>query len=169
VKDSDVRGLVLETFYNARHKIEWIGFNALMSHIALSVDTTVIANVCDQLRQHALIEWRPLGNDGVRREAFGKITARGIDVIEGTATPPISISINDHSIRISGSTQVAIGDRNVQSVQIDIATLSAAIDSLSVDVADKEKTKTLLAEFAANPTIWSVFRSALSSVFGVPK
>jgi hypothetical protein len=57
---------------------------------------------------------------------MGAITGRGVDVIEGTTKPPISITIHDRSVKISGSSGVIVGNGNTQNVVGDVGMLAAA-------------------------------------------
>ena len=161
MKDTELRGLVLQVFYDARHKIPWLEFNALMSHMMGPADTTQVSNVCDQLAQHRLIDWRALGADGVRAAALGKITAMGVDVIEGTARSPISITLHDHRITVTGSTGVIVGDGNRQDIRMDVGKIVSAIDRSSVSEGEKEEAKSLLERVASNSTLWTALASYL--------
>src|SRR5271156_1257746 len=98
MKDAELRGIVLQKFYDARHKVDWLQFDALMSHITSSTNKTEVTNICEQLNQHGLIDWRPRTSKGTAGTVIGKITAAGVDVIEGTARAPITIVMRDNSI-----------------------------------------------------------------------
>lgn len=66
-------------------------------------------NICDQLSQVGLVEWKGLIGNAT---GMAKITAHGIDVIEGTAKAPIAVSIDARHISISSSANVQVGDGN---------------------------------------------------------
>ena len=60
MKDAQIRGIVLERFYDARHKVDWVDFAALRTHV--TVNETQLANICRQLGEHGLIEWAIRGH-----------------------------------------------------------------------------------------------------------
>src|ERR1700716_2042822 len=95
----ELRGIVLEKFYELRHQKHFLE----LSDIA-SIDCgeqARIGNLCDQLGQHGLIEWKPLyGRHGLI-DGNGRITATGVDVVEGTASAPITVTLHDERISIS--------------------------------------------------------------------
>jgi hypothetical protein len=151
MKDSDLRGIVLQKFYDARHKIAWFDLNALSTHV--QADFVQLANVCDQLGQHGLIEWRAIESLGGTVGGAGKITARGVDVIEGTATAPITITLHDQSIKVTGSINTQIGNSNQQKIEIQISSLMNAIDSMDASKEERTKAKGLLEQILTNPLV----------------
>jgi hypothetical protein len=109
VKDSDRRFEALRKFYDARHKTDWVDISAGSSQ----EEQKITANICRQLAQSSLIEWKPLGNLPM---GMGRITDQGVNVIEGNAASPIAITIDSRQISVRGSANVQIGDKNVQTV-----------------------------------------------------
>jgi hypothetical protein len=57
------------------------------------VDADTAFGISKQLHEHGLIEWKPMEAVGVL-DGMGRITARGVDIIESTTEPPITISDN---------------------------------------------------------------------------
>jgi hypothetical protein len=151
MKDSELRGIVLQKFYDVRHKIDWFNLNALSTHIA--ADFMQLANVCDQLGQHGLIEWKPIKSLAGTIDGQGKITARGVDVIEGTARAPITITLHDQSIKVTGSTNVQIGNSNQQNINTKITSLMNAIDSMNASENEKKEAKSLVEKILTNPLV----------------
>jgi hypothetical protein len=97
--DADRRAVVLRKFYEARHSSEWY-------YMRDDEDALITMNICRQLDQNSLIEWKPHPGGSV---GMGRITSHGVDVIEGNAQPAIAVSI-DKRISISGSKHVQVGD-----------------------------------------------------------
>jgi hypothetical protein len=58
MKDSEMRALTLAKFYELRHTQAIVQLKEIVA-----LDPTAhfqIANVCDQLAEHSLIEWNPI-------------------------------------------------------------------------------------------------------------
>jgi hypothetical protein len=160
MRDTERRGIVLERFYAARHKVDWLEFDALSTHVTM--DRTELANICSQLGQHGLIDWEAVealtGNIPLR----GRITASGIDVIEGTALAPISITLHDHSVRVTGSNNVQIGNANTQTVHVQIKKVLTQIEQAQASQPEKQEAKSLLERLSNNALLVSV----LGALFG---
>jgi hypothetical protein len=88
---------------------------------------------------------------------IGEITARGVDVIEGTAHSPIAITLYDHSVSVHESSHVQIGNSNTQNVTVHIGKLIAAVDHSNASEAEKKEAKSLLQKLAENPLVQSVW------------
>ena len=86
----------------------------------------------------------------------GRITAGGIDVIEGTAPAPISITLHDHSVSVTGSTNVQIGNANTQSVQLEIKKILTKIDQTGASQPEKQEAKSLLERLSNNALLVSL-------------
>jgi hypothetical protein len=164
MKDSERRGIILERFYDARHKVDWLEFEALRTHVTM--DWTEISNICKQLGQHGLIEWQSFdtltGNIPMR----GRITASGIDVIEGNTSAPISIILHDHSVRVSGSTNVQIGNSNTQTLQNEIQRILTKIEQSNAPPSEKQEAKSLLERLSNNALLVSLLGGLLGGGVG---
>jgi RIP homotypic interaction motif len=109
MKDAELRAIVLQKFYEERRKVVKIwGDSDLPSGIA-AVD---FYDICGQLAQHGLISWDPIRDTFTINGGAGKITARGVDVVEGTAEAPIAIIFDQRTITITDSDNVQVGDHN---------------------------------------------------------
>lgn len=161
MKDSEFRGIVLRQFYEMRHVKDMLQLSDLND--LSQGNENQLANICDQLGEQGLIEWKPLRGMGRTVAGMGKISAYGVDVIEGSRTPPIALTINDHSVRVSGSQHVQVGSGNTQGVTISIDKLVAAIDHSSASADEKAEAKSLLAKLGSNPIVLKV----LGAVAGV--
>jgi hypothetical protein len=95
------------------------------------------------------------------RRRIGKITARGIDVTEGNARAPITVTLHDRSISVSGSSHVQIGNSNTQSITLHIEKLVAAVDHSTASETEKAEAKSLLRRLAENPLVQSVLGAVL--------
>jgi hypothetical protein len=159
MRDGDLRGMVLERYYDARHKITFLGLTALSTQVA--VPPEVLANISEQLDQSGMIEWKPSQSLEGIMDGMGRITAAGVDVIEGTAPPPITITLHDQRISVSGSTSVIVGSGNLQGVNIDVGKLTLGIDQSSASDGEKEEAKSLLDKVVSNKTLWAVIGAIL--------
>jgi hypothetical protein len=163
MKDSELRGIVLRTFYDARHKVEWFSFEALSTQVM--IDRPQLANICEQLEQCDLITWRALKDFHGTHAGMGKITAQGVDVVEGTTKAPITITLtSDQSISVFDSTNVQIGNGHVQNVRFEIEKVVAAVDGAKASDAEKSEAKSLLERLLSNPLILS----AIATIWGGP-
>jgi hypothetical protein len=161
--DGELRGLVLRRFYDLRHET-----NVIELPEVVSIDTTEsplrIANICKQLDQHGLIDWKP--HESLDRSylgGMGEITAHGVDVVEGTASSPITITFHDRRISVSDSSYVQIGNSNTQSMKVDIENLASAIDHSSASMADKQEAKSILEKLAEKRLIQLIWAAVFGS------
>jgi hypothetical protein len=92
----------------------------------------------------------------------GKITARGVDVVDGDVPPPIRVTLHDHSISITGSTGVIVGSGNKQNIVGDIGKIHAAIDHSHASDGEKQEAKSLLQKLVGNATLWSILGTFFS-------
>jgi hypothetical protein len=161
MKDGEMRGLILEKFYDRRNTGNLVELTEL---IAVAPDCPVqVTNVCDQLHEYGLISWRPIKSVGsVVGGGLGRITAKGVDVIDGTTPPPLTITLHDHRVSISGSSHVQVGSGNVQGLNIDIERLSLAIDHSNATMGEKKEAKSLLEKVVGNKVLWTVLGACLA-------
>lgn len=163
MKDGELRGIVLEKFYELRNQPTMINVPALPEIISLEPNVVRRVNICEQLGQNGLIHWTST-NSMSTVGGMGKITARGVDVVEGTARAPITVTLHDHRISVSQSSHVQIGDSNTisQSLGIqphDLARLVADftkhVDELNLETRQEQRAEAqiavLKAELAGNP------------------
>lgn len=149
--DTKLRGLVLRAFYERRisrapqsPETSWLGEETTSSELY---------RICKQLGEHGLINWSPFIGDG----GVGKITAHGVDVIEGQRQSDIAVQlVHNYTTNISGSKNVIVGDHNKQEVGTAFEELLRAIDSYAGSASEKEKSKSLLAQLAKSPVFAQV-------------
>jgi|ERR1700733_2316389 len=155
MSDSELRGIVLRKLYDSRRQ-GMVPLPVELSSSVLTPDT--VFEICRQLAEKGLIRWKPIegqGGGGYLRTGMAQITAFGIDVIEGNATSPISVSI-DRSVTISSSSNVQVGEGNFQNVRFSAEKIALAIDQANASVLEKEKAKSLLKSFLENPIISTI-------------
>ncbi len=136
IKDSDRRALVLQKFYDERHSNPFIPVPFDPS--SPPEEQEITANICRQLEENGLIEWRsvlgtPMGS--------GRITSRGVDVIEGNTNSPIAITVDHRQFAIHNSSNVQIGEGNAQGITFSGQKIVAAINNSNASTAEKEKAK----------------------------
>lgn len=165
MKDNETRGVVLKHYYDKRYEKadQWhAGEIELLGH---GLTDKIVFAICGQLADHGLIEWKPINMRGGVANGFGKITAHGVDVIEGEVKAPISISVAQGDIiTVTQSSDVQIGSSNMQRVNIDIETLINAINSSAAKNAEKEEAKSLLRAFLSHPLVSAIVGGLASKI-----
>jgi hypothetical protein len=96
---------------------------------------------------------------------IGGLTAYGIDVVTGEAKSPVPIVI-DQSITVHSSSNVIIGNQNLQGVSIDIEKLNAAIDGSKADISEKAEARSLLKKLMGNKLVRSILEAWIKSKMG---
>jgi hypothetical protein len=158
--DSEMRAVILRKFYELRHTNRVV---QLPEIAALQPGAEIqIANVCEQLNEHGLIEWKPIRALTGTVGGLGKITAHGVDVIEGNAQTEVKLVFHDESISISGSSNIQIGDSNIQTGNLEIGKLISAVDHSNASEAEKNEAKSLLRRLAENKLVVAVLTALLT-------
>ena len=152
MKDSEARGLVLRRLYDLRHVKQYADPSDFTS---TSLEQNVVPNIVEQLTQQGLVDWNPLRAHGGYATFMARITAFGVDVVEGTQRSPISITI-DSSVNVHGSQNVQIGQGNVQTVTMDIGKMISAVDGSNATVTEKSEAKSLLQKIAGNKLVQEI-------------
>ena len=153
--DTELRSELLAYLYESRSKdFVMIGNNA--RHDPAHREEIRIAQ---QLDEHGLIKFKLL-NRNIGGTA--KITAHGVDVIEGNIKPPIAIHVSkNQTINISGSSGFQVGDHNSQSIKIGIEALVQEIDSSSASADDKAEAKSLVRKVLEHPLVSAIVGGAI--------
>jgi hypothetical protein len=120
MRDNELRGIILEALYNQRRK-DLVDFETELGKLPLP--DGAMESIVRQLEKKGLIErpFRPLSGLGK-----GRITAYGIEVVEETTSPPLSI-LFQHHITVQDPSDVQIGTGDMQNVS-DIKKMNTAID-----------------------------------------
>jgi hypothetical protein len=140
--DGGMRAVALQKFYELRHTHEVVQLSDVVG--LAPAPTEQIANICDQLAEHGLIKWTGVRGGFGYTTGMGKITAYGVDVIEGNAQADIKLVFHDESISIRDSSHVQVGDRNIQVEGLEIGKLLAAVDRSTASDGEKSDAKSLL-------------------------
>lgn len=156
MNDNALRGKLLQELYdNRREPWSQIGLN-----LANSPTAQETVRIAEQLSQHNLIEFKML-NRHIGGQA--RITAFGVDVIEGTATSPISVSVGaTDTINISNSSNVQIGDNNAQVINDGVRALVKTINESGASQAEKDDAKSLLSKFLTHPLVSAAVGGAIA-------
>ena len=159
MKDTELRGLLLQRYYESRRG----GFFLpTPSDAPGGVTERDILDISTQLAQHALIEWIPLRAGGHDVTGMGKITALGVDVVEGKTAADVKVEFVQHNtINITGSSNVVVGDNNNQLVKHHVGDLLQLIESASASPAEKNEAKSLLRRFLEHPLIAALAGGAI--------
>jgi hypothetical protein len=159
MKDSEARGLVLRRLYDIRHESD--GADARDLEGVLPIDPKILPNILDQLAQQNLVTWKPLRSGmGAYLAFMARITAFGVNVIEGTAAAPITITV-DSSVNVQGSQNVQIGHGNVQTVTMDIGKMINAVDGSDASASEKAEAKSLLKQIGESKLVQEMLRKFL--------
>jgi hypothetical protein len=161
MRDIDLRGEVLKVLYDARSTHPQFNFGALASHV--TAHKSDVARICDQLAQSNLIKWVPArAMGGIVIDGMASISADGVDVIEETRQAPISITLHDRRITVSGSTNVQIGDSNSIQANINLSKIMEAIDQSSASPAQKEEAKSLWSKLTNNAAFAAIVGAVMT-------
>ena len=106
MRDSELRGLILEALYNQRRK-DLVNLDDEVG--GLPVPHSATESILRQLVKKGLVE-RPI--QSLNGLGNARITAYGIDVVQGTTRPPLSILLHQ---RITVQ-DVQVGEGNIQNV-----------------------------------------------------
>ena len=163
MKDTQLRGVILAKYYERRR-------GSLFTPKPEDFDPLIpieeILAISDQLGEHGLLEWKVLKRVGNITAGLGKITAFGIDVVEGEAQPNIKVEfVQTKNINVSGSANVVVGDNNQMSVTQNISDLARFIDNSHGSPEQKAEAKSLLKKLAEHPLVAAVAGGAIA-LFG---
>ena len=158
MKDTQLRGLVLQVFYDRRRE-SW--FLPKQSDIGVSISEQDILQICDQLAQHGMLEWRVIKGHGTIKHGMGKINAFGIDVVEREATPDIKVEFVQQTVNITGSTNVVVGNNSSQTISNSIRDLMAVVEAAEASPEQKQEAKGLLQTFLKHPLVVAVAGGAI--------
>ena len=160
MKDSELRGLVLRGLYDERRRgtLHLSPDNPFLVE-SLTLDETL--RICDQLVQHGLADGKLTRNlsTGYGSYDYGmvKITAQGVDVVEGNSKSDIKIEfMQTNNINVSNSSGVVIGDGNSQTIVTQLEALVREIDKSSASDDDKAAAKTQLRKVLEHPVVGAI-------------
>lgn len=161
MKDNELRAIVLQKYYDLRRLGTFQWAEIPKDDFPAVENFEELARISDQLAEHGLIEWKPLKQMGSRHAVggLGKITAFGVDVIEGTANSPISITF-DHrqTVSITGSNNI-VGNNN----SLNADEISVAINESGFSETEKAEAKSLWQKVCNNKLLNTVIGSVTSA------
>jgi len=167
MKDSEIRAIVLQKFYDKRREGNFVPSDY---DFPVNPDLNEALHICDQLRQHGLIHWVPVYSEGIPVKGSGRISAAGVDVIEsGGKTAPVAFTfppVTQH-ITFNHPSNVQIGNHNVQNIQ---QVFSELIEKINLSGATEEKkaeAKGLLRSFLEHPLVGSIAGELVGSLPGL--
>jgi hypothetical protein len=94
VKDADRRAVILRKFYDERHIRSWVGFPAEPN--ATHEDKLITANICYQLDESGLIEWKTPGSDHDHRPI--RSTPTMIEEIRFAGDSPLEEAVSSEPV-----------------------------------------------------------------------
>ena len=112
MRDSELRGLILEALYN-QHRKDLVNLDQELG--GLPVPHSATESILRQLVKKGLVE-RPI--QSLNGLGNARITAYGIDVVEGTTSPPVSIVL--HQRITVQDVQVGEGNQTVSDTKLDV-------------------------------------------------
>lgn len=160
MKDTDLRGIILQKFYEERRAVNFFpkpsDFNPVL-------DVVDMVRISQQLKDHHLLDVQIRRFHDGSGVVGGRISAHGVDVVEGEVNPEIKVHfVQNHTVNISGSSNVVVGDHNQQNVTHHIEGLIKAIDSSNATPADKAEAKSRLQTFLEHPLVSAIAGGAIS-------
>jgi hypothetical protein len=154
MNDAELRGLILKKFYDVRRA----GYTQMPTDEIFDQATSF--DICRQLAEHGLLNWKPLQSLDGFRGGMGQITADGVDVIEKTRSPPISIVV-DQSISVANSPHAQVARDRGQNVSTKVRNIAVEIDKENVASEQKEEAKNLWNRVTENPLLSAVLDKVL--------
>lgn len=163
MKDVELRGIILGKYYERRRNQQFLPKSDDFDPFIGSEDILAIS---DQLAEHRLLDWKAIRRHGRIVVGLGKITAFGIDVVEGEATSDIRIEfVQNKNVNVTGSSNVVVGNYNNLTINQHVLELARLIDNTDGTVEQKTEAKSLLRRFMEHPLITSVAGGA-TGLFG---
>ncbi len=167
MQDSELRGIVLERFYRRRRELNHIQLGPEdFADVVEELYAEDILRAADQLGEYGLLDWkRPEGGAGELINGWGKITAYGVDVVEGRTSPVgIAVTIDSRSYTFNRSSHNIVGDNNVQVGNVTVANLVSQIDAAAASAQKKKEAKGVIARAFEHPAVGAVLASVADGV-----
>lgn len=113
-----------------------------------------IFDICSQLCDKELIEWKPVKFHGSICNGSGKITSYGIDVIEGKVSSPLESGEN-----VTASPQ----SQNILNLDKNINKIMLSIEQTNASKYEKEEVKLLVQKLFKYSWVDTIFQDVFSS------
>lgn len=156
--DKELRGIVLNRFYERRRENDQSFIVLTEDDFDEGINRNEAISICGQLAEKGLLsKWKQNMEGSGSTYGTGKISAFGVDVVEGSATPPIAIKIDrSKHITVSASQNVQVGNSNHMELTDVISELSHAIEKSNGSEKEKEEAKSLLKSFLSHPLVAAI-------------
>ncbi|HWD59361.1 MAG TPA: hypothetical protein VG308_13825 [Stellaceae bacterium] len=153
MRDDELRGAILQRFFDYRHR----GILQLTDilDVGYPAEPLLVASVCERLAQAGLIEWKT-SKSMAAVGGIGRITAAGVDVVEGHRDPPNTPMLRGHVLSGGGTTNIQAGGGVSATGRLPIDRALKAVDQSNASDADKSLAKSLITELGTNPLACSV-------------
>lgn len=139
--DAELRGILLKGFYDRRHNAGgWVPTSDID---ASGAERQVISGVCGQLKDARLIHWKPLtgAQEGIVI-GMAKITATGVDVIEGARPSPIAIGtigLQSSSLPPTSGAEQTMKDEMMASVSTPVEKHELVVYDVALSFAGEDR------------------------------
>jgi len=153
MKDNELRGIILEKFFEVRRERV---FQPKPDNFNPPIPPEDLYRICDQLHEHGLIHWNPFKTLGGYLGGMGQITAYGVDVVgnEGKQSP-INITITSNIFN--------------QSFIFDIEQIIMRINDIDASEEEKTEAKSRIKSFIEHPLVSSIVGGILGNLPGLLK
>jgi hypothetical protein len=176
MKDSELRGRILQLLYDSRREVAGVPLGFVSSAPVISgVDPFDVLRACEQLHQHNLIEWEKFHGEAGRDFGIATINAFGCDIIEGHTSPPIAINIDQsQQISVIGSQGVQIAgalSNQQQTISDSFEKIISVIESSTLSATEKTEARSLIVRLLQSKAAIALFGGAaeflLKKYFGI--
>lgn len=152
MRDVDLRGALLQKLYLQRSDRHYL---PEATDFSPAIAPTEIIRIARQLKEHGLVDANVVDTIGGESHLLSiAISARGVDVVEGSKSPDISIDFaNTQTVNVSGSSNVVVGNYNTLSVQSNVEELVKLIEASKGTPESKAEAKGLLRRFLEHPLL----------------
>lgn len=158
MNDKELRGIVLKRFYERRRENDRSLIVLTENDFDETIGRNEVISICGQLAEKGLIDsWQKNMQGGGPQYGHGRISAFGVDVIEGSATSPMAITIDQsRHITVSASQNVQIGDSNSMELAYVFNQLSQAIEESNGSETEKREAQSRLKAFLSHPLVAAI-------------
>jgi len=170
MKDTELRWVVLDYFYNNRQSL-LRKVQPKPNDFDPQIAPNDLYRICEQLSERGLLDWKSDRNMRGYIGGLGMITAAGVDAIEteGQSSPILLTIPMTQNINIHDSQGIQIGNQNIQYLVGSLQAVLAQIDASSSSPEEKKEAKGRLARFLEHPLVTSIVGGAAASLAEMAK
>jgi hypothetical protein len=152
--DNELRLIVLQKYYEKRREGEFEWKAGDFSDVAIEFDWTDLCRICDQLADADLIDWHPLkGGDNKTLTGYGRISRRGVDVIEGKEESSMIKIDQSRHFNVGTAHHSIFGDGNVQISSVTVGQIAQTIDQSTATKEQKDQARSVLKRAFEHPIV----------------